>query len=58
MFGLPPSVRIHFATDVVDMRNGIDGLRVNDVNYTHPSTTTTSPHPVERPTFSASLSSG
>ena len=27
MFGLPPSVRIHFATDVVDMRNGIDGLR-------------------------------
>jgi transposase len=27
MLGLPPSVRIHFATDVVDMRNGIDGLR-------------------------------
>jgi transposase len=27
MFGLPPSVRIYFATDVVDMRNGIDGLR-------------------------------
>jgi transposase len=28
MLGLPPSVRIYFATDVVDMRNGIDGLRV------------------------------
>ena len=27
MLGLPPSVRIYFATDVVDMRNGIDGLR-------------------------------
>jgi hypothetical protein len=27
MLGLPPSVRIHFATDLVDMRNGIDGLR-------------------------------
>ena len=24
---LPPTVKIHFATDVVDMRNGIDGLR-------------------------------
>jgi transposase len=27
MLGLPPSVRIHFATSLVDMRNGIDGLR-------------------------------
>lgn len=27
MFGLPPSVRIHFATELTDMRNGIDGLR-------------------------------
>jgi transposase len=27
MFGLPPSVKIHFATTLVDMRNGIDGLR-------------------------------
>ncbi len=27
MFGLPPSVRIYFATGLVDMRNGIDGLR-------------------------------
>lgn len=27
MLGLPPSVRIHFATTLVDMRNGIDGLR-------------------------------
>lgn len=27
MLGLPPSVRIHFATQLVDMRNGIDGLR-------------------------------
>lgn len=27
MFGLPPSVRIHFAVGLVDMRNGIDGLR-------------------------------
>ena len=27
MLGLPPSVRIHFATDLTDMRNGIDGLR-------------------------------
>ena len=27
MLGLPPSVRIYFATDLVDMRNGIDGLR-------------------------------
>ena len=27
MLGLPPSVRIYFAADVVDMRNGIDGLR-------------------------------
>lgn len=25
--GLPPSVRIYFATALVDMRNGIDGLR-------------------------------
>lgn len=33
MFGLPPSVRIHFAVGLVDMRNGIDGLRriVDDV---------------------------
>ena len=27
MLGLPPSVRIHFATVLVDMRKGIDGLR-------------------------------
>jgi transposase len=27
MLGLPPSVRIHFAIELVDMRNGIDGLR-------------------------------
>ena len=27
VFGLPPSVRIYFATGLVDMRNGIDGLR-------------------------------
>lgn len=27
MIGLPPSVRIHFATALTDMRNGIDGLR-------------------------------
>ena len=27
MLGLPPSVQIHFATALVDMRNGIDGLR-------------------------------
>ena len=27
MLGLPPSVRIHLATGLVDMRNGIDGLR-------------------------------
>lgn len=27
MFGLPPSVRIYFATSLADMRNGIDGLR-------------------------------
>jgi transposase len=27
MLGLPPSVRIYFATDLTDMRNGIDGLR-------------------------------
>jgi transposase len=27
MLGLPPSVRIHFATELTDMRNGIDGLR-------------------------------
>ena len=25
--GLPPSVRIYFATGLVDMRNGVDGLR-------------------------------
>lgn len=25
--GLPPSVKIYFATSLVDMRNGIDGLR-------------------------------
>ena len=24
---LPPTVKIHFATQLVDMRNGIDGLR-------------------------------
>ena len=28
MFGLPPSVKIHLATTLVDMRKGIDGLRV------------------------------
>ena len=27
VFGLPPSVKIYFATGLVDMRNGIDGLR-------------------------------
>jgi len=27
MLGSPPSVRIYFATELVDMRNGIDGLR-------------------------------
>ena len=27
MLGLPPSVRIYFATGLTDMRNGIDGLR-------------------------------
>jgi transposase len=27
MLGLPPSVRIHFATALVDMRKGIDRLR-------------------------------
>jgi transposase len=27
MIGLPPSVRIYFATELTDMRNGIDGLR-------------------------------
>jgi transposase len=27
MLGLPPSVRIHYAVELVDMRNGIDGLR-------------------------------
>ncbi len=27
MLGLPPSVKIYFATGLVDMRNGIDGLR-------------------------------
>ena len=27
MLGLPPSVRIYFATELVDMRNGVDGLR-------------------------------
>jgi transposase len=27
MLGLPPSVRIYFATALVDMRKGIDGLR-------------------------------
>ena len=26
MLGLPPSVRIYFATELADMRNGIDGL--------------------------------
>jgi transposase len=26
-FGLPPSVKICFATQLVDMRNGIDGLK-------------------------------
>ena len=25
--GLPPSVKVYFATELVDMRNGIDGLR-------------------------------
>ena len=27
VLGLPPSVRIYFATELVDMRNGVDGLR-------------------------------
>ncbi len=27
VLGLPPSVKIYFATALVDMRNGIDGLR-------------------------------
>ncbi len=27
MLGLPPAVRIYFATGLVDMRNGVDGLR-------------------------------
>jgi transposase len=27
MLGVPPSVRIYFATELTDMRNGIDGLR-------------------------------
>ena len=27
MLGLPPSVKIYFATGLVDMRNGVDGLR-------------------------------
>ena len=27
MFGPPPSVRIYFATELTDMRKGIDGLR-------------------------------
>jgi transposase len=27
VLGLPPSVRIYFATQLVDMRNGIDGLQ-------------------------------
>ncbi|MDB4986005.1 MAG: Mobile element protein [Myxococcaceae bacterium] len=27
MFGLPPSVRVYFATELADMRKGIDGLR-------------------------------
>lgn len=27
MLGLPPSVRIYFATELADMRDGIDGLR-------------------------------
>jgi transposase len=27
MLGLPPSVQIYFATELTDMRNGIDGLR-------------------------------
>lgn len=27
MLGLPPSVKIYFATELVDMRKGIDGLR-------------------------------
>jgi len=27
MLGLPPSVGIHFAIELVDMRKGIDGLR-------------------------------
>jgi len=27
VLGLPPSVRIYFSTGLVDLRNGIDGLR-------------------------------
>ena len=30
MLGLPPSVRIYFAAELVDMRKGIDGLRGAD----------------------------
>lgn len=29
MLGLPPSVRIYFAVEPVDMRKGIDGLRAH-----------------------------
>lgn len=29
MLGLPPSVRIYFAAEQVDMRKGIDGLRAH-----------------------------
>ena len=29
MLGLPPSVRIYFAAEPVDMRKGIDGLRAH-----------------------------
>ena len=29
MLGLPPSVRIYFAAELVDMRKGIDGLRAH-----------------------------
>jgi hypothetical protein len=38
MLGLPPSVRIHFATALVDMRKGIDGLRTRAEATTSGST--------------------
>ena len=31
MIGLPPSVQIYFATELTDMRKGIDGLRASRI---------------------------